>query len=72
MSSKNFSEMHANFRKCGVNSWNSSLLLEIKLIIGGNNTNCETLKIVQVNRGFSTILNGNFGIGFMLNSSPGD
>ena len=49
---KNLSEIHANCRKCGVNSWNSSPLLEIKLIVGRNNINYGTSEIVRVKKGF--------------------
>lgn len=68
MFTKNFSEMRADFSKCSVNSWNSGHSREVKLIIGSNGTNYGTFKTVQINKGLSTLLDGNFGKGSMLNA----
>lgn len=43
--------MHANYKKRSINDWNSSHSHEIKLITGGNGTNYEIFKTVQVNKG---------------------
>lgn len=60
--------MRIDFSKCSVNSWNLGYLREVKLIIGSNGINYGIFKIVQINKGFFILLDGNFGKGSMLNA----
>lgn len=65
--------MHTHHRKCGVNSWNSSLSREIKLTIGKNSMDYGTFnKTVRGNKGPCHHHRGNSAIGLMLNAGHGD